>query len=800
MRKLEHEFNLKLDEMRNAVLTQELKVQLLNKELNVHAKGRSEAVEALQLSEQLCQQAQKEILHRDWDLKNTSAIKDSRHAELERRVREKETALEALKEAHAFDLHEEKKKATELQLQLDSLVLENEKSDNRHTDEVSHKEQQIQELRTQLEKMKASWDAYIAQVSKETVAKDTELLSAREREAKIKAELQKCKEAIERYKQQLASAVQREEALEQKRVQVELELERRCEEIRAEHYLKSEELIHGLTQSRDKVIADLREKEQELQETIALLKSVTMERDQAQRGLTSNTLAQEGLKSNSFPSEEIRRLQQQNSSLREVITEMRRQMEALNTEVPLPQNSMTVKGDPIPSSTTAGFTEYNQALEKELQNLKAKCRHLEDQLEEASRTTVHNPQSANVLAVSPDNAYLQNHIRTLNETIGGLRAEKIANVATLKKQEVRLAYLESMVNQLTQQCHSRQMETEALRLELANQKREAAAEEASLKQRLNAAEMQIEEVKREAEEYQKGSVLHNLESVALGNQSEMVKQLQDENLSLRQQLLLQVTDRGSDCGNLLSLQTKLKKAARLISRLSQDKQQLIEMGNRLRAQLIHLGSDDLQQIRPRSKPSLCEKEKEHTNDDSEALPRNRFSALEQLQYKLTTQELQFAQRYQSKKNPITVRSLSGSGSEASDVNPWDPPARPRNQDLQSKENTPPGKSNSKGSVNQASPSQTLLSSVATDESLQDVWKMLEHNRSPGKSENQDIVPVSAKAEIHRNTPHPELPVQVQGSKAAIQERSKQARATSEPCKRARSAGKAVKIRNYNMKD
>lgn len=66
------------------------------------------------------------------------------------------------------------------------------------------------------------------------------------------------------------------------------------------------------------------------------------------------------------------------------------------------------------------------------------------------------------------------------------------------------------------------MENEALQLELANQKREAAAEKASLKQRLTTAEMQLEEVKREAEEYQKGSVLHNLETVALGNQVGMM--------------------------------------------------------------------------------------------------------------------------------------------------------------------------------------------------------------------------------------------------------------------------------------
>lgn len=65
-----------------------------------------------------------------------------------------------------------------------------------------------------------------------------------------------------------------------------------------------------------------------------------------------------------------------------------------------------------------GITEYNQALEEELQNLKAKCRRLEDQLEETSKTTNRIPTSTSVLPVSPDNAYLQNHIRSLNETIG----------------------------------------------------------------------------------------------------------------------------------------------------------------------------------------------------------------------------------------------------------------------------------------------------------------------------------------------------------------------------------------------
>lgn len=47
--------------------------------------------------------------------------------------------------------------------------------------------------------------------------------------------------------------LQREQALEQKRVQLELDWERRCEGVRSEHYLKSEELIQSLTQAKDQV-------------------------------------------------------------------------------------------------------------------------------------------------------------------------------------------------------------------------------------------------------------------------------------------------------------------------------------------------------------------------------------------------------------------------------------------------------------------------------------------------------------------------------------------------------------------
>lgn len=69
----------------------------------------------------------------------------SRHAELERRAREREIALEVMKEAHVSDLHKEKKKAAQAQMQLDDMILERQRREKRHADEMSHREQQIQE-------------------------------------------------------------------------------------------------------------------------------------------------------------------------------------------------------------------------------------------------------------------------------------------------------------------------------------------------------------------------------------------------------------------------------------------------------------------------------------------------------------------------------------------------------------------------------------------------------------------------------------------------------------------------------
>ena len=51
----------------------------MNKELEVHSRTQSQATQALQASEDQCYQAQKDIQHGDWVLKNIIAMKDTRY-------------------------------------------------------------------------------------------------------------------------------------------------------------------------------------------------------------------------------------------------------------------------------------------------------------------------------------------------------------------------------------------------------------------------------------------------------------------------------------------------------------------------------------------------------------------------------------------------------------------------------------------------------------------------------------------------------------------------------------------------
>lgn len=319
-----------------------------------------------------------------------------RHEELDHLARERDAVLMAAKSAHVEQLQAAEARALELQARCENLEVQLRRAEWKQVDAAKEKDAAIDKLREDASALKSSWDAQIAQLSKEMISKDLQVQSLQEEEMKLKAQLTRCQQDIGRYKQQLSLAVERERSLERDKVQLELDWQRRCEGVEREQYQQAEDLIQGLTTARDQVVAKLQETERRLCDREVVLKAVTRERDQAlqalrTRGLLPEEEAQRPLSyqgeeiNKSFPSSEIQQLKEQNTSLRNVIAQMRKEMEALSDQI-LPsarlggETSQTNQPDPKAAADSA-VPGYVLALEAEMHNLKHKFKTLEEQLD-----------------------------------------------------------------------------------------------------------------------------------------------------------------------------------------------------------------------------------------------------------------------------------------------------------------------------------------------------------------------------------------------------------------------------------
>ncbi|XP_063749196.1 coiled-coil domain-containing protein 57 isoform X2 [Eleginops maclovinus] len=726
LRQQQHEFNLKMDQMRAVLLSCDLKVKLLSKETDVHCQAHTESREALQDSAVFCEQLRSQLLQRDHDIRDLTAVKDCRIKELEDKLKRMETKLkkeesnhikkyedviralmkcdmqlEAQYQAHTEKLQKMEKHIVKLHENVEVLAAGLRCKQRDQQDAMDLKDETLQRLRTEVDGTRTGWDRHISQFSREMVVKDTEIISLQERATKFRTELERSREEMERYKQQLGAGLQREKALEQMKVQVELEGQRRCEDMKAQHYLANEQLIQDLTQARDQAKAELQEKEQDLQDLSLLLRSVKTERDQALQGLTPQV--------DSLASEEIHRLQQQNSSLRAVITQMRKDMEGLIHLLPhpqpQPQSTPQHPGAPIspslaptadsqmPTGPTEQPTDTGSLDPVSL--LKARCRYLEEQLEAAGKE--------NLDPLVPDNTHLQN--QGLKQ--GVLVSENRADPSALERQETVLV---------------RQLQEENLCL-----KRQQASGQMSFGL---VEDAQVAENKRPAPH------------------------------------------------------TRLKQAASCIARLSRDRQQLIEMGNRLRAQITTAG---LQESVEPERDSSAERQVEQ---------QDRLSALEQLQYQLTTQELQYALRQQhllpttNNQGPSTERAAS----------PWSQ-GHTTTETPQSAKTTEKTLSHSQSSMPLqplSGLSRSLLSSEDSLQSLKELWEKLDHGfsssmLSEGEAElSRRKVDDSGSAGVQMTAQGISAPVR---SRLATEVEQKRI-----PCKTpANSTKRMCKIRNYNVK-
>ncbi|XP_041077523.1 coiled-coil domain-containing protein 57-like [Polyodon spathula] len=303
MRRREHEFNLIIDEqLSNVIFSHDLRVKLLTNELEVYRDARDKCAVSLQAAENIAREMEKEIRHKELETKDVLSVKDAwikeledkldvlelnwkkeeeiftrKHQELDRFAHERGAVLVTVKEAHAEQVRDLEQKLRELQTRLETLEMEKRRLEWNHIDSLREKEEQLEKCQSILLCFAVSWiqwDAYIAQVSKKTVAKDMQVQSLAEQGSKEQTELARYKENVE-YKYQLF------QTLEQAKVQAELDWQRRCEDAERNQYLKNEELVQGLSKARDERMAELWETERELQDMNVLVQSVTIKRDQS---------------------------------------------------------------------------------------------------------------------------------------------------------------------------------------------------------------------------------------------------------------------------------------------------------------------------------------------------------------------------------------------------------------------------------------------------------------------------------------------------------------------------------------
>ncbi|XP_073877104.1 coiled-coil domain-containing protein 57 isoform X12 [Macaca fascicularis] len=775
MQKREHEFRLQTDNMSNTALSQELKVKLLHKELEVLKEAGAKAAESLQRAEATNAELERKLQSRaaelrDLEAMNCARVKDledklhsvqltrkkeeetfkRKHEELDRLAREKDAVLVAVKGAHVEQLRELQASVLELQAHCETLEAQLRRAEWRQAD------------------------------------------TAKEKDA-----------AIDRYKQQLSLAVERERSLERDQVQLGLDWQRRCDDIERDQIQKSEALIQGLTTAKSQVAAKLQETERALREQEVVLKAVTLERDQAVQALRMHGLPGPGAQmllgqheeeiSKDFPSSEIQQLREQNTSLRSAIAQMRKEMEALSHQIPPPaqtaaESTHANQPDPKAGGDTA-TPDYVLALEAEIRTLKHKFKTLEEHLED-----VLDP-----LKMSSPRAESQPSVRTSTETTGGsVQAGPVSSGLALRKLGDRVQLLNLLVTRLRQKVLREPLEPAAFQRELPREVDQVHLEVLELRKQVTELGKHLRIAHHEGAEPSVQKQPPASDAVTLGREGlakgEPVEAEDQGELFLH----LRPVARAPQTLSMHQLQRKLKEAARKILSLCLEKEQLIEMGNRLRAELG----------RPEGRPphhTLPPAPEARKPGEEPRRPLDRSPPLGQVQPHFTAQDAKSAEeecpsgplgkhrprpaqvgsRFDALRGPKTQRSIhtvtckSPRQKEGRSPKPPQAPKRPEEHGCQSH-------------------SSSSLASGA----LQDTWRLLDLGSSPsGLTSQGDSTPeLPAPPAVDSSPVKMQAGITTPGMKTAAQAKAKPTGASRSHPAKVKGCQRTPKIRNYNIKD
>ncbi|XP_061233261.1 coiled-coil domain-containing protein 57 [Neopsephotus bourkii] len=251
---------------------------------------------------------------------------------------------------------------------------------------------------------------------------------------------------------------------------------------------------------------------------------------------------------------------------------------------------------------------------------------------------------------------------------------------------------------------------------------------------------------------------------------------------------------------LQGLQNKLQEAARQISILSEEKQQLIEMGNGLRAELRMALKEGLLHPVSSKRCTVCVVSGSLFPRELVKRIQCQLSALKHLQHRLTTQELQYAKRqHPSRMSSLVVCSglkdeeaPSGCGEKMAlpstevqldlSVENHGPKQQKEDTFLKIAQSQPPRQSPSQAQ-------QVQLSSFRAHNSCQGVELEVTHSE-----ESQQNIKAKDKLEM------PAADLTVRGTRLEVQQKLKSRNLSYAYLVKPKISSKAAKIRNYNIKD
>nr|XP_054958173.1 coiled-coil domain-containing protein 57 isoform X1 [Pan paniscus]XP_054958174.1 coiled-coil domain-containing protein 57 isoform X1 [Pan paniscus] len=837
MRKREHEFRLQADNMSNTALSRELKVKLLHKELEALKEAGAKAAESLQRAEATNAELERKLQSRAGELQDLEAMSRARvkdledklhsvqltrkkeeetfkrkHEELDRLAREKDAVLVAVKGAHVEQLQELQTRVLELQAHCETLEAQLRRAEWRQADTAKEKDAAIDQLREDASTVKSAWDAQIAQLSKEMVSRDLQIQTLQEEEVKLKAQVARSQQDIERYKQQLSLAVERERSLERDQVQLGLDWQRRCDDIERDQIQKSEALIQGLTTAKSQVAAKLQETEQVLREQEVVLKAVTLERDQAVQALRMHGLPGPGAQmllrqheeeiSKDFPSSEIQRLREQNTSLRNVIAQMRKEMEALSHQIPPPVQTAAESTDANQPDPEAGgdaaTPDYVLALEAEIRTLKHKFKTLEKHLED-----VLDP-----LKMSSPHAESQPSVRTSTETTGGsvqagqaggsVQAGPVSSGLALRKLGDRVQLLNLLVTRLRQKVLREPLEPAALQRELPREVDQVHLEVLELRKQVAELGKHLRIAQHGGAEPSGRKQPPASDAVALGREGLAKRGPMEAEDKGELFLHLRSVARAPQTLSMHQLQRKLKEAARKIISLRLEKEQLIEMGNRLRAEL---GRPE----RWLSHHALPPAPEARKPGEEPRRPLDRSPPLGQVQPHFTAQDAKSAKdeapsRHLGKHQPRSAQvgsrldALQGPKTQHS-IHTVTCKSPRQKEDRSPKPPQAPEHPEEHGR-------QSHSSSSFASGTLQDTWRLLDLGSSPSgvTSQGNSAPELPAPPAADRSPVKMQAGIATPGMKTAAQAKAKTTGASRSHPAKAKGCQRPPKIRNYNIMD